>query len=73
MIRTWLLAVLFLAAAGAQAQVYKCIDAAGKTSYSQSPCPSHSRSAAVTRTVPPAPAAAPATATGDKGARAAGP
>jgi len=75
-IRLMLLGVLYLAAAGAQAQVYKCIDAAGKTSYSQLPCAANSRSAAVARTVPPAPAAAPAGASGasgDRAAKAAGP
>ncbi len=60
MVRALLLAALWVIAAGAQAQVYKCIDAGGKTTYSQSPCPSNARSAAITHTVPDVPAPAPA-------------
>ena len=60
MVRALLLAALWVVAAGAQAQVYKCIDAGGKTTYSQSPCPANSRSGAITRTVPDVPAPAPA-------------
>ncbi len=41
------------------AQLNKCVDTAGKTTYTQSPCPSNTRSAPISRTVPPAaPAAA---------------
>jgi len=43
---------LYLWAAGAQAQVYKCIDASGKTTYLQSPCPAGAKSSAISRTVP---------------------
>jgi len=62
-------------AAGAQAQVYKCVDASGNTTYLQSPCPTGAKSSAISRTVPPAPAAAPATGSGapDKAAKASGP
>jgi len=58
-VRTLLLAALWVIAASAQAQVYKCIDPGGKTTYSQSPCPANSRSGAIARTVPDAPAGAP--------------
>ena len=39
MIRIVLFAFAMLAAAAAQAQVYKCLDASGKTVYRQDPCP----------------------------------
>lgn len=55
MFRTLVLGVFSVLAAGAQAQVYKCIDAGGKTTYLQSPCPSGAKSAAIRRAVPPAP------------------
>lgn len=55
MFRTLVLGVFSVFATAAQAQVYKCIDASGKTTYLQSPCPSGAKSAAVSRTVPPAP------------------
>jgi len=55
MFRTLVLSVFLVFAAGAQAQVYKCIDAGGKTTYLQSPCPSGAKSTAISRTVPPAP------------------
>lgn len=57
------LAAAALAAAGAlwllpaQAQVYKCVDASGKTLYLQSPCPAGAKSSTV-RTPPPATSAA---------------
>jgi hypothetical protein len=60
-------------------QMNKCVDPAGKTTYTQSPCPPNSKSAPISNSVPPAPAppAAPAgdTAKGDaaKGAAAKGP
>ena len=67
------MSVLSVLAAGVQAQVYKCIDAGGKTTYLQAPCPSGSKSTAVSRVVPPAPPP-PAPATGestrDKGEKA---
>jgi len=46
---------LFLFAAHANAQVYKCVDAKGKTVYSQSPCPANSKSKTLDAT--PAPSA----------------
>ena len=55
MFRTLVLSVFSVFATGAQAQVYKCIDASGKTTYLQSPCPSGAKSTAISRTVPPAP------------------
>ena len=55
MVRTLLLGYFSVFAAGAHAQVYKCIDASGKTTYLQSPCPSDAKSAAMSRTVPPTP------------------
>ena len=55
MFRIFLLSALSIFAAGAQAQVHKCIDASGKTTYLQSPCPSGAKSTAIRRTVPPAP------------------
>ena len=48
---------LALAAASAQAQVYKCVDASGKVIYSQTPCPSNTKSGTITRRVDAAPAA----------------
>ena len=73
MIRIALFAVTFLAtalaAALAQAQVYKCVDAEGKVIYSQTPCPANTKSGAVSRNVTPAPAAAPAAAPADKAAK----
>ena len=63
---------LFLAALGlasANAQVHKCIDASGKTIYSQDPCPANTKSGTVTRRVDrPAPTPAPA-ASADKAAK----
>ena len=55
MVRILVLSALSVFAAGAQAQVYKCIDASGKTTYLQSPCPSGAKSKAISQTVPPAP------------------
>lgn len=56
MFRTLVLSIFSVFATGAQAQVYKCIDASGKTTYLQSPCPSGAKSTAISRSVPPAPA-----------------
>jgi len=75
MVRLLFLSFFAIAASGVQAQTYKCIDAGGKTSYSQSPCPPGAKSAAINQTVPSAPIAAPVAA-GDsagKAAKAAGP
>jgi hypothetical protein len=41
-----------LLAAPASAQVYKCVDAAGKTVYSQSPCPAGQSSKTISRSAP---------------------
>ena len=43
-----------LLAAPASAQVYKCVDASGKTVYSQQPCPAGERSKVLSRSAPPA-------------------
>jgi hypothetical protein len=59
-----------LAASGAQAQVFKCVDAGGKTVYSQSPCPSGAKSSVISSDAPP-PAATPASKTGKPAATAA--
>jgi len=55
MLRMLVSCALWGIAIGAQAQVYKCIDSGGKTTYLQAPCPSGSKSTAIRRTVPPAP------------------
>jgi hypothetical protein len=57
MMRAAALLLTFLVAGVAQAQVYKCVDASGKTVYSQSPCPKGAKSSTLSRS---APAAAPA-------------
>lgn len=50
---------LALASGAAHAQVYKCVDANGKTVYSQSPCPSSAKSTTIdSRPAPIAPAPA---------------
>lgn len=48
--------LLVLPCSGAWAQVYKCVDGAGKTVYTQSPCQGGAKSAAIRQAVPPAPA-----------------
>jgi hypothetical protein len=58
MLRIALFAVAFLAAASAQAQVHKCVDAAGKIIYTQDPCPANTKSGTMSRNVLSAPAAA---------------
>lgn len=56
-----LCALGLLSAAGlAQAQVHKCVDASGKTVYSQSPCPSGAKSKVIQRDAPAPAAQAPA-------------
>ncbi len=59
-----ILAALALAGS-AHAQVYKCVDASGKTVYMQSPCPKGDRATTIDRN---APAAAPAPAAGQNAA-----
>ena len=56
---TLVLAVTLFAAAPAHAQVFKCVDAKGKTVYSQTPCPSGA-SATLLGSKPPPAAADPA-------------
>jgi hypothetical protein len=51
MIRAAVFVFSFLSLASANAQVYKCIDAAGKIIYSQNPCPADTKSGTVTRRV----------------------
>jgi len=65
MIRIVVFVFASLSLASANAQVYKCIDAAGKIIYSQNPCPANTTSGTVTRRVD-RPSAAP-TATPDAG------
>jgi hypothetical protein len=60
MIRTALFAFAFLVASSAQAQVHKCVDAAGKVIYTQDPCPANTKSGAMSRSVIQAPTVAPA-------------
>src|SRR3989475_13121447 len=69
MIRIALLAVAYLVASSAQAQVRKCVDAEGKIIYTQDPCPANTKSGSISRSVIQAPAAAPAdsAAKGDAG------
>lgn len=50
------LAALALLPVAVQAQVYKCVDAAGKVVYEQLPCPKGARSTALSRSAPAAPA-----------------
>jgi hypothetical protein len=57
MLRIALLAVAFLAASSAQAQVYKCVDAGGKIVYSQNACPPNMKSGTMSRGGPSAPTA----------------
>ena len=62
MLRVLALAVLTMLPLGVQAQVYKCVDASGKTTYLQSPCPTGDKSTAISRKAAPIapPAATPA-------------
>jgi hypothetical protein len=48
-----------LGAASAHAQVYKCVDSAGKAVYSQTPCPVGTQSSTIGNRVPAAPMASP--------------
>ena len=60
MIRIALLAVAYLVASSAQAQVRKCVDAEGKIIYTQDPCPANTKPGSISRSVIQTPAAAPA-------------
>jgi hypothetical protein len=74
MIRFALLALALLAAGAAQAQVYKCLDAGGRTVYSQDPCPPSMKREAMSKGgVPSAPAAAPTDAAAGKAGAKSGP
>jgi uncharacterized protein DUF4124 len=55
MTRFALIALSLLAAGSAQAQVYKCVDAAGRVVYSQIPCPASTKSGTITRRIDAAP------------------
>ena len=52
--RTAFLVVAALLAAPASAQVYKCVDASGKTVYAQVPCPTGQAAKVLSSTPPPA-------------------
>jgi hypothetical protein len=68
MIRFALFAFAMLAAGVAQAQVYKCLDADGRTVYRQDPCPASMKRESMSKgSAAPAPTAAPAPA--DKAAK----
>ncbi|HXZ55541.1 MAG TPA: DUF4124 domain-containing protein [Burkholderiales bacterium] len=71
MIRFVLFALSLCAAAAAQAQVYKCLDANGRTVYRQDPCPPSMKREAMTKPVvpPDAPAAASAASGGKSDAK----
>ena len=59
MIRFAFFAFGLVAAAGVQAQVYKCADASGNISYSQRPCPANTKREPMSKGgIPSAPAAA---------------
>jgi hypothetical protein len=66
------LAIALLAASGAQAQVYKCIDSAGKVVYSQNPCPANTKSGTISRRLSPAPGYSAATPSATEAAEKAG-
>ena len=63
-------ALVLLPCTGAWAQVYKCVDGAGKTVYSQSPCTGGAKSEAIRQAVPRAPTNA---TTSDAAAKSTGP
>jgi hypothetical protein len=70
MIRFALFLIASLGAAVAQAQVYKCLDANGKTAYSQNPCPPSTKRETMQRGgIPPASAVAPAAGAADKASK----
>jgi Domain of unknown function (DUF4124) len=73
MLRFSFLAFILLGATSANAQVYKCVDAAGKTVYSQDPCPPKTKSEAISHDLAPAPAPAAPAAGADASGKAAGP
>lgn len=66
MLRLAQFAAGLLFASCVQAQVYKCVDAAGKVIYAQTPCPANTKSGTITRRLDAAPAAPPAEAPAEK-------
>jgi hypothetical protein len=69
---TLIFAALALASGAAQAQIYKCVDAGGKTVYAQSPCPKGAKATTLDRASPPAaPAVSAAAVKGEPAASAA--
>jgi hypothetical protein len=62
------LAALALTPCAVQAQVYKCVDPAGKVVYTQDPCPKGARSSALSRDPAPAPKESREAASGQKSA-----
>lgn len=72
MIRFGLFVIASLGAAAAHAQVYKCVDANGRTVYSQNPCPPSMKRETMQRGgIPPAAAVAPAAGAADKASKSA--
>ena len=70
MIRFALFVAASLGAAAAHAQVYKCLDATGRTVYSQNPCPPSMKRETMQRGgIPPASAVAPAAGAADKASK----
>lgn len=62
-------AISLLCAAGAQAQVHKCVDSSGRVTYSQDSCPANTRAGSVSRRIdPPSSYPAPAAPAGGTGA-----
>lgn len=70
MLRPVLVILSLLCAAGAHAQVYKCVDSGGKITYSQYPCPATAKSGSVGRHLDAPAYSAPAAAPAEKGAAA---
>ncbi|MGB5082118.1 MAG: DUF4124 domain-containing protein [Burkholderiales bacterium] len=67
MLRTALLALSLLCAAGAHAQVHKCVDSRGKVTYSQAPCPADTRSGSISRRIDAPTYSPPAAESAEKG------
>ncbi len=71
--KTWIVFIGFFAFAGSvHAQITKCVDATGRTVYSQGPCPKGAKSSTVTTAAPTAPPAAASGKSGEPG-KASGP
>lgn len=70
--RMLILTALCMTTPMAFAQVYKCVDASGRTTYVQSPCPTGTKATTLNMVVPPAPPPAePAKGDADKAGKAA--